>query len=79
MGLIQDRLKLKLVFLLLPEFKKKKTKIFSSSTVGTTEQCDQMARMFFQYLATCNNENLPKIILIVPKLVHNVAKYQIKP
>ena len=40
-------------------------------------QCDQMAKLVFQYLAIYNNENLPKIIEIDPKWVYNFAKYEI--
>ena len=29
---------------------------------GTVNQCDQMVRLFFQYLAIYNNENLPNRI-----------------
>ena len=42
-----------------------------------SNQCDQVARLFFQYLAAYNNENLPKSIHIDTKWVHNFAKYQI--
>ena len=42
----------------------------------TQAQCDQMAKLVFQYLAIYNNENLPKIIQIVSKWLHNFAKYE---
>ena len=45
--------------------------------VRSCSQCDQMARLFFQYLAISNNKILSKSIQIVPKWVHNFAKYQI--
>ena len=41
------------------------------------KQCDQMAKLIIQYLAIYNNENLTKSIQIVPKWVHNFAKYEI--
>ena len=40
-----------------------------------SEQCDQMARLIFQYLAIYNNENLPNSIRKLPKYVQNFAKY----
>ena len=40
-------------------------------------QCDQKARLFFQYLAIYNDEILPKSIQKVPKWVVNFAKIQI--
>ena len=36
-----------------------------------------VTRLFFEDLAIYNKENLPKRIQIVPKWVHNFAKYQI--
>ena len=33
-------------------------------------------QIVFQHLAIYNNENLPKSIQIIPKWVHNFAKYQ---
>ena len=39
-------------------------------------QCDQMARLFFHYLAIYSNEILPIRIQVVPKWVHNFAQYQ---
>ena len=41
------------------------------------EQCNQMIRLCFQYLAVYSNENLPKSIQIVPKWVVNFAQNQI--
>ena len=35
--------------------------------IGTEEQCEQMTRLCFQYLAIYRNENLPKSIQTVPK------------
>ena len=40
-----------------------------------SEQCDQMARLIFQYLGIYNNENLPNSIRKLPKYVQNFAKY----
>ena len=37
-----------------------------------SEQCDQLAKLFFQYLAIYNDEILPKSI----KIVHKFAKYK---
>ena len=34
---------------------------------AAASQCDQMARLFVQYLAVCNNENLPSTIKNLPK------------
>ena len=39
-------------------------------------QTEQEAKLVFQYLAIYINENLPKIIQIVLKWVHNFAKYK---
>ena len=39
------------------------------------KQCDQMATLFFQYLALQNNEILRKSIKYLPKQEHNFAKY----
>ena len=44
--------------------------------IGPQAQCDQMARLVFQYLAMHNNENLLKSIQIVPTGVHNFANYE---
>ena len=41
------------------------------------DQCDQMDKLVFQYLAIYNNENLSKIIQIDPKWVRNFAKNEI--
>ena len=37
-------------------------------------QCDQMIILLVQYLNIYNNENLPNIINLLPKWVHNLAK-----
>ena len=47
---------------------------YSYTCLGTG-QCDQMCRLFVQYLAILNNENQPKRIKYFPKQVHNFAKY----
>ena len=41
------------------------------------DQCDQMTRLCFQYLAIFSNKNLPKSIQIVPKWAENFAQSQI--
>ena len=38
-------------------------------------QCDQMARLFAQYLAIYNRKNVPKNITILPKWVQNFVKH----
>ena len=38
-------------------------------------QCDQMAKLFFQYLAIYNIGHLPNTIWNLPKCVQNCAKY----
>ena len=46
--------------------------------MGTREQCDQMAQLFLQYLAICNNENLPNSIKnFLLRWIQNFAKVQI--
>ena len=42
-------------------------------------QCDQMARLLFQYLAIYNIENLPNSISKLPKNIQNCAKYLMEP
>ena len=37
------------------------------------------SQTYFRYLAIYNYENWPKSIQIVPKWVHNTAKYQTNP
>ena len=44
---------------------------------GTGGQCDQIARLIFQYWAIYNIENLP--IGKLPKYVKNFAKYLTDP
>ena len=43
----------------------------------TRNQCDQMTKLCFQYLAIFSNENVPNSIQIVPKWVENFAQNQI--
>ena len=43
--------------------------------VEESQQCDQMARFFIQYLAINNGEKLPKSIKNLPKKVHKLSKY----
>ena len=38
-------------------------------------QCDQMTRLFAQYLAIHNHENLPNIIQYLPEFLQYFAKY----
>ena len=38
-------------------------------------QCDQMARLFFKYLAICNNKIWPNCIKHLPKYVEHFAKF----
>ena len=38
-------------------------------------QCDQTARLFFQYLVIYNNVNLPKSIKKLPDQAEDFAKY----
>ena len=40
-------------------------------------QCDQMTKLYFQYLAIFSNENVPNSIQIVPKWVENFGQNQI--
>ena len=49
--------------------------LWQRNRVVSCVQCDQMARLFIQDLAIYNKENLPKRKQIVPKWVHNFAKY----
>ena len=42
-------------------------------------QTEQEAKLVFQYLAIYINENLPKIIQIVPKWVQKLCKIQNEP
>ena len=46
---------------------------------GFEFQCDQMARLLFQYLAIYNFENLPNSIRSLPKYVQNFSKYLMEP
>ena len=46
---------------------------------GTGGQCDQIARLIFQYWAIYNIENLPNTIGKLPKYVKNFAKYLTDP
>ena len=49
------------------------------STRSVLHQCDQMTRLFAQYLAIYNNGILPKRIKIFPKLVQHFARHKINP
>ena len=42
-------------------------------------QCDQMPKIFAQYLAIYNNANWPKSTLGFPKLIQKFAKYKLNP
>ena len=46
-----------------------------SGKVKTSVECDQMPKMFAQYLAIYNNVNWPESTLNFPKLVQKFAKY----
>ena len=50
-----------------------------SSMKGIGGQCDQIARLIFQYWAIYNIENLPNTIGKLPKYVKNFAKYLTDP
>ena len=49
----------------LPQFQDEKFVLQPGSL--RADQCDQMTRLCFQYLAIYSNEHLPKSIQIVPK------------
>ena len=68
--------KSKLLFALMPPFLAFKiAQICAVLLILKRDQCDQMARLFLQYLPTYNSENLPKSISKLPKKVETFAIY----
>ena len=53
--------------------------VLACSSSITTLQCDQMARLFFQYLAIYNDEILPKSIQKSPKVGSQLWQISNKP